>query len=575
MASSRVVRVLPDVAAIDREFDYLVRDTIPEIGVGDVVRIQLHGRRVGGWVVATDVEPPEGVTLLPLAKRSGIGPAPELLDLAGWAAWRWAGRRASFLTTASPPGVVGAPVQAGSRGLPTPAVTDPLVQEAFEHPVSVLRLPPGADAFGVVLAAAARGQLLALAPSVSAARTLGVRLRRAGIDVALHPRDWARAAGGASVVGARAGAWAPAPDLAAVVVLDEHDEAFQEERTPTWHAREVAIERARRAGVPCVLVSPVPSLEALAVGHLLEPSRASERAGWPILHVVDRRSDDPVRGGLFSERLTPILRDGGRVACILNRTGRSRLLACGACGSIARCEHCDAAMVQVAEGPLVCGRCGTGRPKVCQECGAGGLRNLRLGVTRAREELEALVGEPVGEVTGTSPEGEVPDTRVLIGTEALLHRLDTADVVVFLDIDQHLLAPRYRAGEQALALFARAARLLGPRSAGGRLVVQTRSPRHEVLQAVLNADPGRFARVEVERRRTLAMPPVTALAEVSGAAAAAFVDALGHPLGVEVLGPVDGRYLLRAADHHTLCDALAATRRPPGRLRLAVDPAGV
>jgi primosomal protein N' (replication factor Y) (superfamily II helicase) len=66
-----------------------------------------------------------------------------------------------------------------------------------------------------------------------------------------------------TVVGARAAAWAPAPDLAAVVVLDEHDEVWQEERVPTWHARDVAIERARRAGVPCVLVSPTPSLEAL------------------------------------------------------------------------------------------------------------------------------------------------------------------------------------------------------------------------------------------------------------------------------------------------------------------------
>jgi primosomal protein N' (replication factor Y) (superfamily II helicase) len=573
VASARVARVLPDVAAIDREFDYTVPDAVDAVEVGDVVRIQLHGRRVGGWVVATDVEPPQGVRLLPLAKRSGIGPSAELIDLAQWAAWRWAGRRASFLTTASPPGVVPRPAPPPSgAGAPVPAVADPLVDEAFALPVSILRLPPGADAFPVVLAAAARGQALIVAPSVSAARTLAVRLRRAGVTAAVHPRDWAAAAGGATVVGARAAAWAPAPALAAVVVLDEHDEVHQEERAPTWHARDVAIERAKRASVPCVLVTPTPSLEALAAGHLVEPPRSAERAGWPILDVIDRRNDDPIKGGLFAERLTPVLRGEGRVACVLNRTGRSRLLACGSCGSIARCETCDGAMVQRAEGELVCGRCDAERPKVCQECGSVSLRNIRAGVTRAREELEALVGEPVGEVTGSSADGEVPGTRVLIGTEALLHRIDTADAVVFLDIDQELLAPRYRAGEQALALLTMAARLLGPRSAGGRLVVQTRTPRHEVLQAVLNADPARFSSAELARRHELRMPPVAALAEVSGAAAGAFVEALGRPLGVEILGPSDGRYLVRAADHQRLCDALAATRRPAGRLRVAVDP---
>jgi primosomal protein N' (replication factor Y) (superfamily II helicase) len=570
---TRVVRVLPDVAAIDREFDYSVPDTIDHVEVGDIVRIQLHGRRVGGWVLATDVEPPDGVRLLPLAKRSGVGPSPELIELATWAAWRWAGRRASLLTTASPPGVVARPTtQPSGEGAPVPVVDDPLVDAAFARPVSVLRSPPGADTFPLVLAAAARGQALILAPSVSSARLLAVRLRRAGVAAAIHPRDWAVAAGGATVVGARAAAWAPAPELAAVVVLDEHDEGYQEERTPTWHARDVAVERARRAGVPCVLVSPTPSLEALAAGELVEPARSEERAGWPILDVIDRRRDDPVKGGLFSERLTPVLRGSGRVACILNRTGRSRLLACGSCGVIARCETCDAAMIQAADASLTCSRCGTERPRLCQECGSVALRNVRAGVTRAREELEALVGEPVAEVTGASADGDVPATRVVIGTEALLHRLDHAHAVVFLDIDQELLAPRYRAGEQALALLARAARLLGPRSAGGRIVVQTRTARHDVLQAVLNADPGRFATAELACRRELGMPPTTALAEVSGAAADEFVEGLGRPLGVEILGPSDGRYLLRADDQRTLCDALAATPRPGGRLRISVDP---
>ncbi|MGB3056022.1 MAG: hypothetical protein WBB52_14345, partial [Acidimicrobiales bacterium] len=101
----RVVRVLPDVAAIDKEFDYLVPTGVA-VSVGDVVRVDLHGRRVGGWVVAADVESEPGITLRPLAKVSGRGPSPDVIELADWAAWRWAGRRASYLRTASPPAVV-------------------------------------------------------------------------------------------------------------------------------------------------------------------------------------------------------------------------------------------------------------------------------------------------------------------------------------------------------------------------------------------------------------------------------------------------------------------------------------
>ena len=82
----------------------------------------------------------------------------------------------------------------------------------------------------------------------------------------------------------------------------------------------------------------------------------------------------------------------------------------------------------------------------------------------------------------------------------------------------------------------------------------------------------RVATAESERRELLGFPPVAALAEVSGPAAGAYVSALAGQLGVEVIGPADGRWLVRAPDHRILCDALAATPRPPGRLRLSVDP---
>jgi primosomal protein N' (replication factor Y) len=104
------------------------------------------------------------------------------------------------------------------------------------------------------------------------------------------------------------------------------------------------------------------------------------------------------------------------------------------------------------------------------------------------------------------------------------------------------------------------------------LVAQTRHPKHAVLDAVLHADPGRLVEPERARRIELGFPPATAMAAVSGPGAAEFIDSFGHPLGVDVLGPVDDHWLLRASDHRTLCDALSSTPRPRARTRIEVDP---
>jgi primosomal protein N' (replication factor Y) len=195
------------------------------------------------------------------------------------------------------------------------------------------------------------------------------------------------------------------------------------------------------------------------------------------------------------------------------------------------------------------------------------LKLLRVGVSRAREELEALAQRPVGQVTAET--GPRPDAEILVGTEAVLHRVGAADGVAFLDFDQELLAPRYRAAEEAMALLARASRLVGGRPRRGRVLVQTKVPQHEVLVAALTADPGRLVASEAPVRDALHFPPSAAIAVVSGQAAEQYVGAL---VGVEVRGPDRGRWLVRAGDDDALSGALAAVRRPPGRLRVAVNP---
>lgn len=439
--------------------------------------------------------------------------------------------------------------------------------------VSVLRLPPSQDPVPVALAAAGRGDALVIVPEAAAARRVARTLRRAGVRVATAPDGWAEAAGGGcTVVGSRAAAWMPMPHLAAVAVFDEHDETLKSSQAPAWNARDVALERARRAGCPAVLTSPVPSLEALRAGRLLSPDRESEREGWPLVEVIDRRDDDPVKGGLLAEALPSRLPRAGPVVCVLNRTGRSRLLACRACGELVRTADGRAAMM-ITEGVLVSADGGEERPAVCLECGSTVLRNLRAGVARAREELEALLGEPVGEVTAATPPADPgAGPRVVIGTDAVLYRARSAAAVAFLDFDQELLAPRQRAAEQALALLARAARVLGGRSARGRLIVQTRQPGHIVLAAARGADPSVVAVAERDRRRLLGIPPYGAQAQVSGPGAEALIATLDPAAAIEVRGPRQNRYLLRAPEQATLLDALADANRPPERVRIEVDP---
>ncbi len=585
MPASRVVRVLPEVSGLNKTFDYLVpAPWAGTVAPGDLVRVDLHGRRVAGWVTEVDVEPPAGVELRTISKWSSVGPPAELIDLARWAAHRWHGRLASILKTASPDRMVDAvPVgRSGAQQLPD-SLVDPLGELALEAlavaGVSVLRAAPSSDLFGLVAAVARAGDAIVVTPDIDDARYYGSRLRRAGGIIRLAGRDWALGASGGVVIGARSAVWAPVARLAAIVVLDEHAESLQEERNPTWNARDVAIERARRAGVPCLLVSPCPSIAALAAAdRVLTLSRSVERSGWPPIHVVDRRREDPGRSGVFSPQLAAQISDGRasgeRVVCVVNRKGRARMLACVTCGELVKTEDGEHLMAEVDD-QLVAWT-GERRPKICANCAGTSLKRLRLGVDRVREELAALAQEPVGEITATSAPSDIDHTsaaRIVVGTEAVLHRIPTAGLVVFLDFDQELMAQRYRSGEQAMALLVLAARMVGGRSGGGRVMVQTRMPDHRVLTSAVRADPGRFAEAEAELRRSLDYPPFAALAEVSGKGAIEAVEPLRLRVDVALLGPTDdGRFLVRAGDPETLASALDDLVRTKARIRVAVDP---
>ncbi|MDX2382261.1 MAG: hypothetical protein QNM02_21190 [Acidimicrobiia bacterium] len=579
----RIARILPDITGLDKRFDYLVpADMADRIVVGSLVRIDLHGRRVGGWVMSihgVGETLVEAASLKEVAKFSGCGPTAELIDLAEWAGVRWAAaRQRPFLVTASPPRMVPGLPEARRTAL-RPGPCSPATAELLASGGGLLRLPPRADLLPAVLAAVRHGPALVVVPAQDDVALIAARLRRANVAVAIVPGEWAQAAGGVDVViGTRSAAWAPCAEMACALVIDEHDEALQEERAPTWHARDVVAERCRRAGVPCVLISPVPTVTAIewyARDGVVHPPRARERSGWPTVAVVDRRDEEPWRRSLVTSALIERLRDPERrVLCVSNITGRARVLACRSCQALVRCEVCDAAVGLTDERRLVCKRCGTDRPAVCQACGAAAFANLRPGVTRLREELEAAAGRPVAQLTAADDRPPDPHIDVVVGTEAVLHRSGPADVVVFLEFDSEMLAPRFRAAEQSLALLVRAGRL------APEVVVQTFVPDHPVLQAAVRGDPDIVAAIERDRRLRLGLPPYGALALLSGTGADEVVaELIGHDGGIEV-GEIDGhgssRYLVRSADWMTLGAALNAAERPTGsRVRIEVDPARV
>ena len=584
-----IARVVPDVTGIDKTFDYLVPDALaPSLVVGSMVRAPLGRRKVAGWVIGIDEvktgTEPSPEKLLPIVAVIGNGPSAEIVDLGKWATARWAGRMRAFCVAGSPSKrILALPTARYSKRTQAASnANDDIGWAINERSTVLLRKGPHAELTALVASCVTHGPTLVVIPTIYRARMMAAGLRRKGLSVALLPDDWAQAAGGVDVIiGSRSAIWASAPRLSSIVVLDEHDDGLQEERVPTWHARDVAIERAKRLSISCLLISPVPSVSAfVAAGDRRRSDDPQiERHDWPEMQVIDRAADERWASSLISSELIAELRDHSRrIVCVLNTKGRARLLACARCRTIARCEVCDAA-VQLTDAEIFhCPRCSAERPQVCLSCGAHKFALLKLGVNRLREELAAAAGRKLAdvvEVTG-SPKSNVnfSETSMLfVGTEAVLHRVHQADTVVLLDVDAELFAPRYRATEITLSLIALAARVAKKRDDGGRVMLQTHSAQHELFQAVKTFDFDGLLKSETARRHSLSMPPFGSIARISGAGTSTFAAELASNLLVNVAKFAENDVLVRASSVEDLNATLQSTQKPKGsRLRIQIDP---
>lgn len=588
-AEPTTVSVLTEVPAVTKAFDYAVPTRFEgPLGIGARVRVPLHGRSVRGWIVDHPLKAEIG-SLKELKASLGFGPPSEVVDLARWAAWRWAGAPARLLSAASPDRIVRSlPRRPDARPIEVPSgeLSEQGALLATRAEDLVLRVGATTDPFDLVLGfysglvadgALLDGSLVISVPGLDYASRLVSRLSRRGVPAIDLAAGWdAARSGWPVVVGTRMAAFAPVPVLAGALVLDAEDERLSSEASPTWRALDVLSRRATQSRRPLASLSMCPPAW-VSSGRTEEAIDPRHEAGdWPRVAVVDRRGADPRTGWLSSELVDAarealdVQPDGVAVACIVNRTGRAKLLCCKRCDAITTCSTCDAACV--LDEMLTCPRCGEQRPVICTACGATAMKLLRPGTAQLADELGALLGVTTTEMTASTDPTPLATARVVVGTEAIVHRIRRTTLVAFLDLDHHLLAPRVGVELSTLALIGRAGRLVGPRRSvgGGTVLLQTRLGEHPVIDAARAGDPSVVLREDATLRRDLALPPWRAAAVLKGVGEPELSRAL-VAAGLDVRRLEEHRSVVLAPDHQILGDALFEAPRPAGRVTIAVD----
>lgn len=488
--------------------------------------------------------------------------------------------------------------------------------------------------FEAVAAALARGrQVLVLLPEIAlSAQWLKRFAHRFGVAPAewhselsdAKRRDtWRAVASGEArvVVGARSALFLPYRDLGLIVVDEEHDGAFKQEDGVSYHARDMAVVRARLGGVPAVLASATPSLETLAniqagrYARLHLPDRHAG-AALPDIAAIDLRRHPPPRGMWLSPVLVEAMEEtfaaGEQAMLFLNRRGYAPLTLCRKCGHRLQCPHCTAWLVEHRlAGRMVCHHCGhfIRPPTKCPECEAeDSFAACGPGVERIAEEAAhrfpgarvALMASDT--VTGPHAAAEfvrqVADHEIdlLIGTQIVAkgYHFPMLTLVGVVDADLGLEGGDLRAAERTHQLLSQVAGRAGRAERPGRVLLQTYQPDHPVMRALICGDRDGFVASEADTRRDAGMPPYGRLAAlvVSGPDASQLDDftrrlarAAPRDPAIQILGPAPAplallrgrhrrRFLVKAARsvnlHAALRDWLAAVS-PHGGIRVQVD----
>ena len=387
------------------------------------------------------------------------------------------------------------------------------------------------------------------------------------------------------VVGARSALFLPFPDLGLIIVDEEHETAFKQEDGVIYHARDMAVVRARLAKASCVLVSATPSLETLTNAETgryahLHLSERHGSAGLPVVEPIDLRSHPPERGRFLSPLLIEAVKDtlarGEQAMLFLNRRGYAPLTLCRSCGHRMRCPNCTAWLVEHrAQRRLQCHHCGHAEklPEQCPECAAqGSLTPVGPGVERVLEEVEALFPDArrivmasdtiAGPAAATAAAEAIAARQVdlIIGTQIVAKgwHFPHLTLVGVVDADLGLAGGDLRAAERTLQLLHQVSGRAGRAEAPGKVMLQTFSPDHPVMRALVSGDVAAFMAEEAAGRRPGHWPPFGRLAalivssederEADRAARDLGLAAPRLP-GIEVLGPAPAPLALLRGRH--------------------------
>ncbi|HZH47260.1 MAG TPA: primosomal protein N' [Roseococcus sp.] len=391
------------------------------------------------------------------------------------------------------------------------------------------------------------------------------------------------------LVGARSALFLPFPDLGLVIVDEEHETAFKQEDGVIYNARDMAVVRARLSGAAVALVSATPSMESITNAEagrytrLQLPTRHGG-AALPEIRAIDLRATPPERGRFLSPPLTAAIAEtlarGEQAMLFLNRRGYAPLTLCRACGHRMQCPNCTAWLVEHrAQRRLTCHHCGHVEPvrPECVECGAEhSLVPIGPGVERIQEEVAELFPEArrlvmaSDTIPGPAAAAEAArriekrEVDLIIGTQIVAKgwHFPHLTLVGVVDADLGLAGGDLRAGERTMQLLHQVSGRAGRAEAPGRVLLQTFSPQHPVMAALLRDDFEGFLAAESEQRRPGHWPPFGRLAalivsaeEARAAERAARDLGLAAPVGegIQVLGPAPAPLsLLRGRHRHRL-----------------------
>lgn len=349
--------------------------------------------------------------------------------------------------------------------------------------------------------------------------------------------EWRKIKSGSAkvVVGARSAVFAPLENIGAIIIDEEHEATYKQESNPRYHARDVALIRAKFHQAVLVLGSATPTIESRAraskgVYEFLQlTQRANPLAAIPSVRVIDFRD---YIGKQEAGNMTPILLEKIRdrlakkeqVVLMLNRRGYSSFVMCRDCGYVANCPNCDISLtLHMDTRTMNCHYCGhqTGIPLTCPNCQSHSIRYYGTGTQKVYDELSELLPEAKilrMDVDTTRKKGaheKILETfgnggaDILLGTQMIAKGLDFPNVTLVgvINADTSLNLPDFRAAERTFQLLTQVAGRAGRAEKAGEVLIQTYNPNHYAIQFAQNQDYEGFYRYEMNIRRQLSYPP--------------------------------------------------------------------